>query len=118
MFCVSNNENKIKYFINKLPQDIVNKIYMEYINPELVCTELNLILNSTDSIEFRGCEQLTEFLKKRVLNNKIVVKYLNKNNQIFQKIYKDHIIDGNKTFVKIPDLEYSLALSWLMYLYH
>jgi len=52
------------------------------------------------------------------VNNKIVVKHLNQNNQIFRKIYKVHIIDGNKTFENIPDLETSLALSWLMYLYH
>ena len=57
-------------------------------------------------------------VKKRVLNNKIVVKYLNKNNEIFQNIYKDHIINGNKTFGLMQDLETSFALCWLMYLYH
>jgi len=58
-----NNENKINYFINNLPEEIVHKMYIEYINPEIVCTELNLILNSIDSIKLNYKPHVT-YLKK------------------------------------------------------
>jgi len=113
---VSNNENKINYFINKLPETIVHNIYMDYIKPELICAELNLILKSVDSMQL-NIEPLEKFLEKHVLNNEIVVKYLIKNDIIFKQIYKEHFIDDNIIFIKMTTVS-SLALCWLMYLYH
>jgi len=43
------NEQKINYIIGKLPSDLVKQIYTDYIKPELICRELNTILNSTES---------------------------------------------------------------------
>ena len=113
---VSNNENKINYFINNLPEAIVNNIYMNYIKPELICAELNLILKSVDSMQLNN-EPLEKFLEKYVLNNEIVVKYLIKNDKIFKQIYKTHFIDDNIIFIKMTNVS-SLAMCWLMYLYH
>ena len=58
------NENKINYLINNLPEEIVYKMYIEYINPEIVCTELNLILNSINSIKLYY-KPLATYLKKK-----------------------------------------------------
>lgn len=57
---ISNNENKINYFIDKLPQDIIKNIYIKYITPDLICSELYLILNSIDSMRL-NCDPLVEF---------------------------------------------------------
>ena len=65
---ISNNENKINYFIGKLPKDILHHIYIEYISDDLICSELNVVLKSIESQNFI-CEPLVEFLKKKVLNN-------------------------------------------------
>ena len=38
------NEQKINYIIGNLPSDLVKKIYVDYIKPELIYKELNIIL--------------------------------------------------------------------------
>ena len=111
------NEQKINYIIGKLPSDLVNKIYIDYIEPQLICRELNIILNSTESQEL-SFEPLENFLRKHVLPNSIVTTYLIKNDNIFKQIYKTHIINRKKTLVLFPDLVSSLAGCWIMSLHH
>ena len=111
------NEQKINYIIGKLPSDIVKNIYIDYIKPELICRELNIILNSTESRDL-SIEPLENFLRKHVLPNSIVIKYLIKNDEIFPDIYKTHIINREQTFILFPDLVSSLACCWIMYLHH
>jgi len=111
------NEQKINYIIGKLPSDLVKKIYTDYIKPELICRELNIILNSTESRDL-SFEPLENFLRNHVLPNSIVTKYLIKNNKIFQTIYKTHIINRQQTLVLFPDLVSSFAGCWIMYLHH
>ena len=103
------NEQKINYIIGKLPSDLLKQIYIDYIKPELICRELNIILKSTKSREL-SAEPLENFLRKHVLPNSIVIKYLIKNDEIFPDIYQ--------TFILFPDLVSSLAKCWIMYLYH
>jgi len=111
------NEQKINYIIGKLPSDLVKQIYINYIKPELICRELNTILNSTESQDL-SFEPLENFLRTHVLPNSIVTKYLIKNDKIFQEIYKIHIINCKQTLVLFPDLVSSLACCWIMYLHH
>ena len=111
------NETKINYIISKLPSDLLKQIYIDYIKPELICRELNIILKSTKSREL-SAEPLENFLRKHVLPNSIVIKYLIKNDKIFSDIYQIHIINGEKRFLLFPDLVSSLAKCWIMYLYH
>ena len=111
------NETKINYIISKLPSDLLKQIYIDYIKPELICRELNIILKSTKSREL-SAEPLENFLRKHVLPNSIVIKYLIKNDEIFPDIYQTHIINREQTFILFPDLVSSLAKCWLMYLYH
>jgi len=111
------NEQKINYIIGKLPSDLLKQIYIDYIKPELICRELNIILNSTESRDL-SIRPLDDFLRKHVLHNSIVIKYLIKNDEIFPDIYQTHIINCEQTFILFPDLVSSLAKCWLMYLYH
>lgn len=111
------NNKKINYIIGKLPTELVSLIYIDYIKPDLICRELDVILKSTESSELSS-EPLENFLRNHVLPNSIVTKYLIKNDKIFQKIYKTHIINREQTLVLFPDLVSSLACCWLMYLYH
>jgi hypothetical protein len=111
------NEQKINYIISKLPSDLINKIYTDYVKPELICRELNIILDSTESRDL-NIEPLENFLRTHILPNSIVIKYLIKNDKIFPDIYKTHIINREQTLVLFPDLVSSLAGCWIMYLYH
>ena len=111
------NEQKINYIIGNLPSDLLKQIYIDYIKPELICRELNIILKSTKSREL-SAEPLENFLRKHVLPNSIVIKYLIKNDEIFPDIYQTHIINREQTFILFPDLVSSLAKCWIMYLYH
>ena len=112
------NKNNIKLIIDKLPVDIVNMIYIDYIKPELVCAELNDVLISVESQNL-NCTPLYNFLiNNNILQNKIIVKYLLKNNTIFNNIYQSHIIKGTQTYEKFPNITSSLAQCWIMCLYH
>jgi hypothetical protein len=111
------NEEKINYIIGKLPSDLVKQIYINYIKPELICRELNIILKSTESSEL-DITPLENFLRKHILPNSIVTKYLIKNDNIFKQIYNTHIINREQTFILFPDLVSSLAMCWIMGMYH
>ena len=111
------NEQKINYIIGKLPKELVKMIYIDYIKPELICRELNIILESTESRQL-DITPLDNFLRKHVLHNSIVIKYLIKNNNIFQHIYQTHIINNEKIFELFPDLISSLTMCWIMSLHH
>jgi len=104
-------------FLSRLPENIENKILYEHIIPYLILIKLNMILNSNDSKKL-NYRMLYCYLKYNVLSNKIVVKNLISNDNIFKTIYEKHIIRGEKTFVMIKDQIESMALSWLHYLYH
>lgn len=103
--------------IKSLPTDVQKRIYSEYVKQYLILTELNDILNSEPSKSLDP-KPLYYFLKKSIIDNKQIIKYLNENNKIFKLIYDEHIIRCIKTFKKIDDEVESLALSWLMHLYH
>ena len=114
----NNNDNYISFIINNLPTDIVKMIYINYIRPDLIYTKLNIILNSIESQEL-NCYPLYRFIiDNNVLQNKIIVKYLLKNNNIFQIIYQQHIINKIKVFIRYPNIIESFAKCWICYLYH
>lgn len=101
----------------KLPQDLKNMIYNDYVKPDMILLELKNILNSNESKKLNH-KQINYYLKNVVLKNKIVINHLINNDKIFEIIYSNHIIKGDKTFDKIDDPIESMALTWLMYLYH
>ena len=102
--------------INNIPEEIKKKVYIEYIEPDMILTELFQIINCEESRRLNYIP-LEAYLKK-ILHNDIVVKSLIKNDWIFNKIYKSHLIEKKIYFEKFDDIISSMALCWLMYLYH
>jgi hypothetical protein len=111
-----NKNNSIITLINKLPEEIVKKIYIEYVEPDLIYTKLLAIIKSTESQKLNYL-QLNGFIKI-VLSNGIVTNFLIKNDKIFNQIYVSHIVNNKKLFMNLPDNVSSMCLNWLMYLYH
>lgn len=109
---------QLKKFLSRLPEGITKyEIFCNYIKPDMILTELNQILNSKDSRKLNP-KPLYYYLKNIVLSNSIVVENLINNNKIFNIIYDKHITKKEKNFVLIKDPIESMALAWLMYLYH
>ena len=111
------NEDKINYIIGNLPIELVKLIYVDYVNPDVICRKLYIILYSIESACFKSTP-LENFLRKCVFQNDVVIKYLIKNDTIFQQIYKTHIIDGIKEFKRFPDIISSFAMSWIRWVHH
>ena len=102
--------------MNKLPKDIQKLIIYDHVYPNLILQELSEILNSEQSKKL-VYTPILYYLKNVILKNEIVIKYLIKNDRIFNIIYEEHIIKKEKNFILLNIID-SMALSWLMYLYH
>lgn len=103
--------------MTKLPEDIQNFIFYDYIKPDMIMLELEQILRSDESKKLNQ-QTLYYYLTYVVLKNDIVIENLLRNDKIFKIIYNEHIIKKEKAFVNFQDPINSMALSWLMYLYH
>ena len=99
-----------------LPGDVTRKIYEEYLKPEMLYEDLIYTLDLRDSRTL-SAGALTALLP-RLLENKILVKYLLENDSTFNNIYTHHIINKKKIFVNADSFIISMAMSWLFYLYH
>lgn len=109
--------------ITNLPEDIQKSIYNDYIKPDMIIIELNKILKSEESKKLNHIPLYlflsnVVFKNDVVFNNEIVIKNLLSNDKIFKIVYEQHIIKKENTFVNFKDSINSMALSWLMYLYH
>lgn len=58
------------------------------------------------------------YLKNKVLTNLTVVENLITNDEIFKIIYDKHVIKKEIDWVNFKDPLESMALAWLMHLYH
>lgn len=111
--------NKLDKNIYEIPQDVKTKIYKEYFEPQIIaenlCDKLLIELNSVESrnLVIRGILPLLEEL----LQNKLAINILIKNNNIFEMLYNDLCIQNKKNFINLS-LMHDFALSWLMTLYH
>lgn len=117
----SSKENKILGLkniiknINNLPYSLQLDIYNNFLVSKKLYNELIKEIESYRCIKL-NYEELAKIIKI-ILENNFIVNYLCKNNKIFNKIYTDHIVNNNKQFEKMSNIN-SFALSWLMYLYH
>lgn len=98
-------------------KDTYNFILYEHVNLNVILIELDQILKSEESKKLNQ-QSLYYYLKNVILKNNIVIKNLLHNNKIFKIIYDSHIINKKKTFELFEDIINSMALSWLMFLYH
>ena len=100
----------------KLPDDIIRKIYEDYLKPEMLYEDLIYTLQTNSSKQLHA-KPLINFIPK-LLKNKIIVEYLFKNDCLFNDIYTKHIINKTNVFVNAVSTNASIAMTWLAYLYN
>ena len=101
--------------IDRLPQDLVIKIYKEYLEPEVYYTLYKNIIESRESIALNGTE-LVEFLP-RLLAKPVACKYISEKCFAFNNSFQGHKIKNKKSF-KLMRKGQSFAATILFNLYH
>ena len=101
--------------LNKLPEEVVNKIYKEYLEPEAYYIIYKKIIESPNSMSLDG-KELVNFLPT-LLAKQLVCKYVMDKCVTFNSSYKLHKIKNKKTFVLMKKGE-SFAAHILFALYH
>ncbi len=101
--------------INSLPDDVMRHIYEEYFVGIDACNKFLELLKSESScsLEYKPLIDLA----RRLLQYPCAVEYLCGKHTIFKKMYIEHYIKNNKSFLLMDTLE-SFVLSILMHLYH
>lgn len=102
-------------FLKDLPLEIEKTIFNDHFKLNLSYIKLQNILECDESTKL-NISKLLPYVNY-ILKNKEYIEFLSKKDKIFNLIYKDHFIEKRKCFVNLPTNK-SLALSWLMYLYH
>jgi hypothetical protein len=100
-----------------LPHDVLQKIYVDHFSPESIIHHLMEIIKSEECQRLHY-QELGDYLEKTVLPNPVVVKKLQKENPIFEQLYREEIVGRNKHFRLFTNIYHSFALAWLMILYH
>jgi hypothetical protein len=102
-----------------LPENIRRYIFENYFAPNIIYEKkYELLLRQVKSSECQSlkCSTLKTMLVT-TLDDLIFCKFICQRNSIFSKIYKQHYVENDKSFVRMNTID-SLTLSWLMYLYH
>lgn len=107
--------NDLTRQISLLPQEIKNKMYKEYFEPELFYDKYTFILYSEPSMELD--QSMLRELLPHIFSKKRVIKMLCKRCEIFRDVYNSHKLNKKKGFVKLKNGN-SFALEILFYLYH
>lgn len=103
--------------INKLPSDIVTKIYLDNFHYDIIYDDIQTILNDECSLRLSSEKLLEYFKKHKLIENKSCMKYICSIDNLFNKIYTAHYKNNEKNFILMETLE-SMCQCWLMYLYH
>ena len=101
--------------IDKLPTEIVEKIYREYLEPELFYIRYKEIIEHPTSMSLNG-EYLIAFIPI-ILAKPLVCKYISIKCEKFNKSYTTHKINNKKIF-KLMSKGESFAATILFSLYH
>lgn len=107
------------FFQITLPEDIKKTIFDENFSKDVIYQKkYSLLMEHITSLE---CQQLhhnrLKEMIKTFINDSGFISYICERNQLFSQIYHKHYVLNQKSFVLMDNLN-SLALSWLMYLYH
>ena len=105
----------LEELIDRLPQDVQNYIYRDFLEPDIYLEEIKKTLKREESMSLNIC-----YLRPYIpilLAKKKVMEYLCKQLECFNITYKNHKINDGKTFVKMQKGN-SFAQEILMYLYH
>lgn len=100
---------------NRLPDDILKKIYYDYLEVPILFSVFKTKLETEEckSIEYKGLARLMPFL----LRKPALISYMRKQYYHFDAVYQSHVILGEKGCL-LMNFENSFACSWLMYMYH
>ena len=98
-----------------LPSCILEKIYKEYLEPDILCEEYNHIICLTHSQQL--CITMLRRHVVKFLSNPLVCNYLSKKCSGWNYSYKIHKTENGKSFVRLNKGD-SFCLSILMCLYH
>jgi len=102
-------------FIDKLPEELVRKIYKDYLEPEIYYEIYKKIIVSNASTSL-DTKDLLPFIPL-VLSKPHICLYISKNCHGFCSSYKVHKIENTKMFVLMKKGE-SFASTILFSLYH
>jgi len=97
--------------IDKLPQEIKNKIYKEYFEAKLLYDELKKMINA-DTSQVLYNVNIARVLPK-VLSNDLVVRYLLEREKEFKLVYTNEIINKKSENIDY----YNFASLWLFNIY-
>jgi hypothetical protein len=100
----------------RLPDDIIRYIYEEYLKPDMLYEDTINVLHLQCSRRLDP-DPLIKFIPK-LFQNKILVEYLVKNDELFKHIYTGHVINKTNTYKNVISIIDSMAITWLTYLYH
>jgi len=112
---VNNVNNVKKNIIDKLPTEIVIKIYKEYLEPEIFYIRYKDIIEHPASISLNG-EYLLAFTPI-ILAKPFICKYISTKCRQFKESYIKHKINNKKMF-KLMTKGQSFAATILFSLYH
>ena len=112
---IDNLENIKKNIFDKLPTEIIVKIYKEYLEPELFYISYKNIIEHPTSKSLNG-EYLIAFIPI-ILAKPYICKYISTKCRQFKESYIEHKINNKKTF-KLMTKGQSFAATILFSLYH
>ena len=111
----------LKNFYNKLQPDIQKHLVEEYVKPQLMYDEM---INEFDRlIESEECQRLEWQVLMPVVNKiiqcKPAIKKMCELNPLgFKKVYEQHIVHKNKTFVRFDCEVSSMCAEFVMRKWH
>jgi len=111
----------IHVLYKKLPIVIIQKIYEDYLEPDIVYKKIIFFTNIPQSIQLHITDEFLLYIKtiiyKLSLRNKLLIPHITNNFKIFKKYYEEHYIKKNKYFDKM-NIDNSFIQCILMALYH
>ena len=114
---VTNQNIDLKKLNQTLPDDILRTIYDNYLLPEIMYNQLQVILHSKDSQRLNSIE-LSDYLENVVFTEPIFIEKLQRENAVFANIYQTEIIQNQRTFKNMTNIYQNFAMCWLFHLYH
>jgi hypothetical protein len=113
---ILNSNSDIDSIICRLPQELKNKIYREYFEPEYYFEIYNRIIVECVFDSYTGMENIRRLLPS-ILVKPITITYISLKSEAFDDCYKKHKLLNKKLF-KHKKMGISFATSIILYIYH
>jgi len=103
--------------INKLPEDIVKKIYLDHFKIVLDYERIMKCV-SMPKIYQKFCHDIMIRHMRRILDNKTLLQYFIKHDKHFASVYYRDIEPNIKYYDNCKDIIDSHAMSWIIFKHH